>query len=56
MSASEKTVRFYVRPKATETKAIEDALIVWINEVRAGRGLPPLEEDDDTDGREDDGT
>lgn len=35
------TERFYVRP--TEAQALEDAIVIWINEIRAKKGLPPLE-------------
>ncbi len=36
-----KTERFFVRPKA-DLKALEDAIIDWIDALRAERGLPPL--------------
>lgn len=37
------TERFYVRPtEAGAAQALEDAIIVWVNEIRAKQGLPPL--------------
>lgn len=44
-----KTERFFVRPKA-DLKALEDAIIDWIDAIRAERGLPPLEESEDEPG------
>ncbi len=38
--------RFYVRPAdADAVQALEDAIIAWVNEVRAKKGLPPLTEE-----------
>ena len=38
--------RFYVRPAdADAAQALEDAIITWINEIRAKQGLPPLTEE-----------
>lgn len=54
-----KPERFFIRPEsASQVKALEDALIRWINEIRAQRGLPPLQEgdgDDNSIGGETDG-
>ncbi|MCL4750458.1 MAG: hypothetical protein KJ015_09870 [Myxococcales bacterium] len=39
--------RFYVRPtEAGAAQALEDAIVIWINEIRAKKGLPPLQEDE----------
>jgi len=39
--------RFYVRPmEAGAAQALEDAIMIWINEIRAEKGLPPLKEDE----------
>lgn len=43
-----KTERFFVRPKA-DLKALEDAIIDWIDALRAERGLPPLAKDEGAD-------
>lgn len=41
------TERFYVRPAgAGAAQALEDAIMIWINEIRAKKGLPPLREDE----------
>lgn len=57
--SDKRTERFFVRPtSSSEAIALEDALIRWINEIRAQRGLPPLQESDGgaiTDGGESDG-
>ncbi len=39
--------RFYVRPTSSDAaQALEDAIMIWINEIRAKQGLPPLQEDE----------
>jgi len=39
--------RFYVRPTSPEqARGLEDAIVAWVDEVRARNGLPPLEGDD----------
>ena len=47
--------RFYVRIEAADAKSLEDAILEWINELRAARGLPPMKSGDEKDAGESDG-
>lgn len=41
------SARFHARPTGADAgQALEDAIMIWINEIRAKKGLPPLQEDE----------